>query len=466
MVARHRRLRRTRVERANEIARALGQFGLPTVRHIANPATHAAATCCSSCSSSKRRLRASLFVAVGENDVLARDARRAHRRRRCSTAATIAATAGAAVREDRSALEDTVLFGRMLLVQANARSSRAARRRVACSSRPHGRAQGRWLLALAVRRRAARRRTVAKTSCARIATRLGREPYGRRSARVRRAVERALLVQDRAGVTLSACRPKRPNVVLGPGEDAGIVHSATHEGERYGIVVAHESHNHPSQVVPFEGAATGIGGIVRDVLCMGARGDRASPIRCASGALDDPHRTRYVAQSVVDGIGAYGNAIGVPNIAGDVYFDEGFDDNCLVNVVALGLVKEARDHPFARARRAPTGWDIVLVGKATDPQRFRRRVVLVARRSTRAMPKRNKGAVQVPDPFLKNVIMRATLSRLRGAARARASTVGLQGSRRGRHHGLLGGDRRERRLRRDDRSRRGPTSQSTNCRRQ
>ena len=103
-------------------------------------------------------------------------------------------------------------------------------------------------------------------------------------------------------------------------------------------MIAHESHNHPSQVVPFEGAATGVGGIVRDVLCMGAEVIAiADPLRF--GRLDDPH-CRYVAQSVVDGIAAYGNAIGVPNLGGDVYFDESFDDNVLVNVVALGLVSE------------------------------------------------------------------------------------------------------------------------------
>jgi phosphoribosylformylglycinamidine (FGAM) synthase-like enzyme len=107
----------------------------------------------------------------------------------------------------------------------------------------------------------------------------------------------------------------------GPQEDAGIVHLGVWQGKTYGIVIAHESHNHPSQVVPFEGAATGIGGIVRDVLCMGARVIAvADPLRF--GPQDDPH-CRYVAQGVVDGIAAYGNAIGVPNIAGDVYFHDG-----------------------------------------------------------------------------------------------------------------------------------------------
>ncbi len=195
-----------------------------------------------------------------------------------------------------------------------------------------------------------------------------------------------------------------PEVLLGVGEDAGIVRLGEWNGETYGIVVAHESHNHPSQVVPFEGAATGIGGIVRDVLCMGAEViGVADPLRF--GRLENEH-CRYVAQSVVDGIAAYGNAIGVPNVGGDVFIDESFDDNVLVNVVALGLVKE-KDIIHSRAPRGSAGWDIVLVGKATDRSGFGG-----ASFSSLTLDEddadQNKGAVQVPDPFLKNVLMRAT----------------------------------------------------------
>ena len=197
-----------------------------------------------------------------------------------------------------------------------------------------------------------------------------------------------------------------PDVVIGPGEDSGVVHLGEHAGERYGVVVAHESHNHPSQVVPFEGAATGIGGIVRDVLCMGAKVVAvADPLRF--GRVEDPHsHQRYVARGAVSGISAYGNAIGVPNIAGDVYFDAGFDDNCLVNVVALGIVKES-EIVHSNAPAGAAGWTIVLVGKATDPSGFGgasfSSVTLDA-----ADAESNKGAVQVPDPFLKNVVMRAS----------------------------------------------------------
>jgi phosphoribosylformylglycinamidine synthase subunit PurL len=195
-----------------------------------------------------------------------------------------------------------------------------------------------------------------------------------------------------------------PTVMQGPQEDAGVLHLGEWNGERYGIVIAHESHNHPSQVVPFEGAATGVGGIVRDVLCMGATVVAiADPLRF--GDLGVAH-SRYVAQGVVDGIAAYGNAIGVPNIAGDVYFDAAFNENVLVNVVALGLVREG-EIIHSRAPAGAAGWDIVLVGKATDRSGFGG-----ASFSSLALDSEdadaNKGAVQVPDPFLKNVIMRAS----------------------------------------------------------
>jgi phosphoribosylformylglycinamidine synthase len=212
-----------------------------------------------------------------------------------------------------------------------------------------------------------------------------------------------------------------PAVLLGVGEDAGIVRLGEWNGETYGIVVAHESHNHPSQVVPFEGAATGIGGIVRDVLCMGAEViGVADPLRF--GRLENAH-CRYVAQQVVDGIAAYGNAIGVPNVGGDVFIDESFDDNVLVNVVALGLVKE-KEIIHSRAPQGSVGWDIVLVGKATDRSGFGG-----ASFSSLTLDEddadQNKGAVQVPDPFLKNVIMRASYA-VFAELRAQGITAGFK----------------------------------------
>jgi phosphoribosylformylglycinamidine synthase subunit PurL len=197
-----------------------------------------------------------------------------------------------------------------------------------------------------------------------------------------------------------------PTVMQGPAEDAGILHLGEAHGSKWGVVIAHESHNHPSQVVPFEGAATGVGGIVRDVLCMGAEVIAvADPLRF--GRVEDAQsHQRYVAQGVVDGIAAYGNAIGIPNLAGDVYFDERFDDNCLVNVVALGLIKE-QDIIHSAAPPGSAGWDIVLVGKATDTSGFGG-AAFSSVTLDEADEDANKGAVQVPDPFLKNVIMRAS----------------------------------------------------------
>jgi len=220
---------------------------------------------------------------------------------------------------------------------------------------------------------------------------------------------------------LSGLPTAGPTVMQGPQEDAGIVHLGEWQGKRYGIVIAHESHNHPSQVVPFEGAATGVGGTVRDVLCMGARVIAlADALRF--GPLDDAH-CRYVAQGIVDGIAAYGNAIGVPTIAGDVYVHEGFRDNCLVNVVALGLVQESGIIHSA-APPGSAGWDIVLVGKATDRSGFGgaafSSVVL-----DEGDAQQNRSAVQVPDPFLKNVIMRASY-RAFDIVRERGLTVGFK----------------------------------------
>jgi phosphoribosylformylglycinamidine synthase subunit PurL len=196
-----------------------------------------------------------------------------------------------------------------------------------------------------------------------------------------------------------------PDVIVPVGEDAGILRAGTVDGKEYGVVVAHESHNHPSQVVPFEGAATGIGGILRDVLCMGAKVvASADPLRF--GPPDAGSHAAYVASSVVDGIAAYGNAVGVPNLGGDVYFHPSFRDNCLVNVVALGFVERNRII-HSRVPECGDGYDLVLVGKATDTSGFGG-AAFASLMLDEGEAQANKSAVQVPDPFLKNVIMRAS----------------------------------------------------------
>ncbi len=196
-----------------------------------------------------------------------------------------------------------------------------------------------------------------------------------------------------------------PQVVIGPGEDAGVVRFCSHEGIDYDLVVAHESHNHPSQVLPVEGAATGIGGIVRDVYCMGAR---------VTGALDllrfgDPGgkhgaKVRGITRGVVEGIWKYGNALGVPNLGGDVRFHSGYDENCLVNVVALGIVRHDRVvHSFVPPEAHDEQFVLVLAGKPTDDTGFGGATFASADLEETA----EKGAVQVADPFLKRVLSEA-----------------------------------------------------------
>jgi len=191
-----------------------------------------------------------------------------------------------------------------------------------------------------------------------------------------------------------------PQVVLGPGEDAGVV-SLPAPCEDTVLVLGHESHNHPSQVLPVEGAATGIGGIVRDIVCMGAE---------VVGVLDslrfgDPRgavHARDVMRGVVEGIAGYGNPLGVPNLGGDTVFAEGFDSNCLVNAMAVGL---APADGVLRSR-VPEGagpWTFVLVGKPTDDSGFGG-----ASFASGEIGGEQRGAVQLPDPFLKRVLNVAT----------------------------------------------------------
>ncbi|HJN18888.1 MAG TPA: AIR synthase related protein, partial [Armatimonadota bacterium] len=205
--------------------------------------------------------------------------------------------------------------------------------------------------------------------------------------------------------SLSLLPTDGPNVLLGPQEDAGIVRFCEHEGKVYGIVFAHESHNHPSQVLPREGAATGIGGIVRDVDCMGARviatGD---PLRFGSLTGESAEHTRWITDGVVEGIWQYGNALGVPNLGGDVYFRDSYDDNCLVNVVALGLVAEEDIiHSFAPPEAKDHPYDMILVGKPTDDSGFGGSAFASKILSAEEAAD-DRGAVQVDDPFLKNVL--------------------------------------------------------------
>src|SRR5882724_8121444 len=147
-----------------------------------------------------------------------------------------------------------------------------------------------------------------------------------------------------------------PRVVMGPGENAGAVSVGN------GLVCAFkvESHNHPSAVEPFQGAATGVGGILRDIFALGAR-----PVAVLDslrfGETTSP-RSRYLLDRAVSGIGHYGNSIGVPTIGGEVYFEAPYETNCLVNAMALGL---ARGERLVRSAAAGPGNVLVLFGAST-----------------------------------------------------------------------------------------------------
>ena len=195
-------------------------------------------------------------------------------------------------------------------------------------------------------------------------------------------------------------------VILGPSEDSGIVEIAEVDGKKYGIVMAHESHNHPSQVVPYEGAATGIGGITRDITCMGAKViATADPLRF--GQIDR-NETKLIADGVVAGIEGYGNPIGVPNIAGDVYFNQDYNDNCLVNVVALGVLAEDEIiHSYAPKGAGEEGHAMIVVGKPTDQSGFGG-ASFSSQELNEEDKQANKGAVQEPNPFLKKHLFSAT----------------------------------------------------------
>lgn len=196
-----------------------------------------------------------------------------------------------------------------------------------------------------------------------------------------------------------------PHVIIGAKEDAGIVSVATDDqGERYGIVVSHESHNHPSQIVPYEGAATGVGGNVRDVLCMGAE------VIAVADALRfgeiNHAKTQWIREGVVAGIAGYANPLGVPNIAGDVYYHPGYNENCLVTVVTLGIVRESRViHSYAPAHA--DGYDLILIGKPTDNSGFGGASFssLTLEEDQR---EQNKGAVQEPNAFLERHLLKAS----------------------------------------------------------
>jgi len=202
-------------------------------------------------------------------------------------------------------------------------------------------------------------------------------------------------------VHLSKFPTKAPWVVQGPGENAGIIMV----DEENGICAAFkvESHNHPSFIEPFNGAATGVGGILRDIFTMGAR-----PVACMDslrfGELSDP-KMRYVMKGVVSGISHYGNCVGVPTVGGEVYFDSCYQTNPLVNAFALGIVK--KDKIFY-AKAAGVGNPVIYVGSKTGRDGIHGATMASEEFSSEEEVEK-KVNVQVGDPFIEKLLIEACL---------------------------------------------------------
>jgi len=191
-------------------------------------------------------------------------------------------------------------------------------------------------------------------------------------------------------------------VVVGPGYDSGVVDI----GDGDVIAFKIESHNHPSAIEPYNGAATGIGGIIRDILCMNCR-----PIGLLDslrfGNLDSGH-SRWLFHNVVKGIADYGNCTGIPTVAGEVEFDDSFETNCLVNVACFGFGK-ARDLTLGRMDRPDDV--IILAGGATGRDGIHG--VTFASRVISEESESDRPAVQIGDPFTKKLVIEATLEALK-----------------------------------------------------
>ncbi len=193
--------------------------------------------------------------------------------------------------------------------------------------------------------------------------------------------------------------PASDAMLVGIGENAGVVDV----GQGYAVTFKIESHNHPSYVEPYQGAATGVGGIVRDILAMGARPVAVmDPLRF--GAHDHPD-TRRVLPGVVAGIGGYGNCLGLPNIGGEVVFDPCYQGNPLVNALCVGVMRHEDIH---LAKASGTGNKVVLYGARTGGDGIGGVSVLASETFDDTKPSK-RPAVQVGDPFQEKLLIECTL---------------------------------------------------------
>ncbi|WP_295818612.1 phosphoribosylformylglycinamidine synthase subunit PurL [uncultured Deinococcus sp.] len=207
-----------------------------------------------------------------------------------------------------------------------------------------------------------------------------------------------------------------PQVLQGPGENAGVVDI----GDGWGVAFKMESHNHPSAVEPVQGAATGVGGILRDIFAMGAR-PFAVLDSLRFGNPDSP-RTRFLLNGVVEGIAHYGNAIGVPTVGGEVTFHPSYQENPLVNVMALGLL---RHEDLAKGTMGAVGNQIVYVGSKTGRDGLGGAVFASADLSNASQA--DRPAVQVGDPFMEKLLLEATLEAIQAGVVAGVQDMGAAG---------------------------------------
>jgi phosphoribosylformylglycinamidine synthase subunit PurL len=206
-------------------------------------------------------------------------------------------------------------------------------------------------------------------------------------------------------------------VVQGPGENAGAIDV----GDGWVAAFKIESHNHPSFVEPYQGAATGVGGILRDIFTMGAR-PIASMDSLKFGSFDHP-RTRYLLGGVVGGIGGYGNCVGVPTVAGEVMFDPSYDGNILVNAFCLGL---ARRGELLSARASGVGNPVLYVGSATGRDGIHG-ASLLASAEFDAQSESKRPTVQVGDPFTEKLLIEACLEAAKTGAIVAIQDMGAAG---------------------------------------
>ena len=193
---------------------------------------------------------------------------------------------------------------------------------------------------------------------------------------------------------------KGKHVVVGPGYDAGVLDV----GDGYVLTVHIESHNHPSAIEPFGGAATGVGGVIRDIMSMGTRPIAVlDALRFAPIIDDNSHsvaKSKWLFKNVVKGIADYGNCIGIPTVGGEIEFDPSFQDYCLVDVAAIGFGR--KDDIITNEAQADD--IIVLAGGPTGRDGIRG-----ASFASKTLEEENRSAVQIPDPFLEKLLLEATM---------------------------------------------------------